>query len=190
MKNYILPLLLLFCAGNLFSQNKFGIATYTVPAGWESTQEASAVVMENTKGKGTLCRITIFQTEKTVVNTAAIYLQYRSGKNGTKARFNPNQKQVIRTESNGFISFSSGGTSMINESAVKSHFYSFTNNKETFFVELLTDSNVCTDEFNRFLSSLLIDPASEERSGNIGTNATRRKKAAPAAVPAAPAPMM
>ncbi|HQV87437.1 MAG TPA: hypothetical protein PKZ90_15985 [Chitinophagaceae bacterium] len=189
MKNYMLPVLLL-CTCNLFSQNKIGIATYTVPEGWKTTQEASVVMLENKQGKGTLCRITIFETEKTAVNTAAIYLQYRTSKNGTKARFNPGQKQVIRTESNGFISFYSGGTSTVNESNVKSHFYSFTNNKETFFVELLTDSNVCTEEFNRFLSSLLIDPASEERSGNIGTNAARRKKAAPSAVPAAPAPMM
>lgn len=184
MKQYFFPVLLL-CAGNLFSQSKFGIATYTVPFGWQSTQQASSIVLENKNSKAALCRITIYGTENTAVTTANTYLQYRAGKNGTNARFNPNLKQVVKTETNGNIGFSSGGTGTVNEKEVRIYFYSFTNGKETFFVELLTGSNDCTTAFNQFLTSLLIDPAAEETSGN----AKRKRKAAPAA-PAAPAPMM
>lgn len=185
MKQYFLPALLLLFAGNLFSQTKFGIATYTVPSGWQSTQEASSIVLEDKNSKGSLCRITIFSTEKTAVTTASAYLQYRAGKNGMNARFNPSLKQVVKTETNGNIGFSSYATSTMNEKEVSVHFYSFTNGKQTFFIELLTGSNDCTTAFNQFLTSLLIDPATEETSGN----AKRKRKAAPAA-PAAPAPMM
>lgn len=190
MKQYFLPVLLLLCAGNLFSQNKLGIATYTVPFGWQSTQQASSIVLENKKSKGALCRITIYGTENTAVTTANAYLQYRAGKNGTNARFNASIKQVVKTESNGNTCFSSVGTGTVNEREIRIHFYSFTNGSETFFVELLTGSNECTGEFNQFLTTLLMDPASEP-SGNGGTQNTRKKKkAAPAAAPAAPAPMM
>jgi len=185
MKQYFIPVLLLLCAGNLFSQNKLGIATFTVPFGWQSTQQSSSIVLENKNSKGSLCRITIFGTENTAVTSANTYLQYRAGKNGMNARYTASLKQVVRTETNGNIGFSSGGIGTVNEKEVRIYFYSFTNGKETFFVELLTDSNACTTEFNQFLNSLLIDPAAEEASGN----AKRRKKAAPAA-PAAPAPMM
>ena len=185
MKQYFLPVLLLLCAGNLFSQTKFGIATYTVPFGWQSTPQASSMVLENKNSKDALCRITIYGTENTAVTTANTYLQYRTGKNGMNARFNPSLKQVVKTETNGNIGFSSGGTSTVNEKGIRIYFYSFTNGSETFFVELLTGSNDCTTAFNQFLASLLIDPATEETSGN----AKRIRMAAPAA-PAAPAPMM
>lgn len=185
MKHYFLPVLLLLFAGNLFSQNKLGIATYTMPFGWQSSQQTSSIVLENKNSKGTLCRITIYETENTAVTSANTYLQYRAGKNGTNARFNASIKQVVKTETNGNIGFSSYATSTMNEKEVSVHFYSFTNGKQTFFIELLTGSNDCTTAFNQFLTSLLIDPATEETSGN----AKRKKKAAPAA-PAAPAPMM
>lgn len=191
MKQYFLPVLLLLCAGNLFSQSKFGIATYTMPSGWQSTQQAFSIVLENKNIKAALCRITIYGTENTAVTTTNTYLQYRAGKNGTNARFNPNLKQVVKTETNGNIGFSSGGTGTVNEKEVRIYFYSFTNGKETFFVELLTDSNECTEAFNKFLTTLLIDPVTEEASESNGTRskAKRARKAAPAA-PAAPAPMM
>jgi len=122
MKHYFLPVLLLLYAGNLFSQTKFGIATYTVPSGWQSTQQTSSIVLENKNSKETLCRITIYGVEKTAVTTANTYLQYRAGKNGTNARFSPNLKQVVKTETNGNIGFSSGGTSTVNEKEVRKPF--------------------------------------------------------------------
>lgn len=191
MKKILLPVLLLFCAGQLLAQNKLGIATYTVPAGWQSTTGTSSVVLENSTKKGGLCKITIYNTEKGAVNTAASYLQQRKSKNTTNARYNQNTKQLGRTETNGNIGFSSYGSSTVNEKEVRVYFYSFTNGKETFFVELLTDSNECTEEFNKFLTTLLIDPATDEASESNGSKskAKRARKAAPAA-PAAPAPMM
>ncbi len=191
MKKYIFFALLLVATGHLFAQTKSGIATYTVPAGWQSTAGTSSVVLENSTKRGGLCKITIYNTEKGAVNTAASYLQQRKSKNTTNARYNQNAKQVTRTETNGNIGFSSYGSSTVNEKEVRVYFYSFTNGKETFFVELLTDSNECIEEFNKFLTTLLIDPVTDEASESNGSKskAKRARKAAPAA-PAAPAPMM
>lgn len=138
------------CSANVICRQpvfatKFGIATYTVPSGWQSNR--SLQLLENKNSKEALCRITIYGAEKTAVTTANTNLQYRAGKNGTNARFSPNLKQVVKTETNGNIGFSSGGTSTVNEKEVRIYFYSFTNGKETFFVELLTDSNECTTAF-------------------------------------------
>jgi hypothetical protein len=185
MKKYFLFVLTL-CASQLFSQTKFGISTYTVPSGWRSSSQGSSVVLESSRTKSEVCRITIFATEKAAVNTAGDYIQHRSGKNGTSARFDPNQKKVVRTEANGMIGFSSGGAGIVNEKEVRVYFYSFTNGSETFFIELIASSNDCIQEFNKFLNTLLVDPVGQSPSGNN----LRRKKAAPAAVPAAPAPMM
>lgn len=184
MKKFLLPVLLLFCAGQLLAQNKLGIATYTVPAGWQSTPGTSSVVLENNTKRGGLCKITIYNTEKGAVNTAASYLQQRKAKNTTNARYNQNTKQLGRTETNGNIGFSSYGSSTVNEKEVRVYFYSFTNGQESFFVELVTDNNECITAFNQFLATLLVDPVAEASSGHA-----KRKKAAPAA-PAAPAPMM
>lgn len=186
MKKHFLPVLLLLCAGQLFAQNKLGIATYMVPAGWQNTAGASSVVLENITTKGGLCKITIYNTEKGAVNTAAIYLQQRKSKNATNAQYNTKEKQVVKTETNGNTGFSSYGSSTANEKEARVYFYSFTNGLESFFIELVTDNNDCITAFNQFLRSLLIDPAPEATSGH----AKRKKKAAPASVPAAPAPMM
>lgn len=186
MKKFFLPVLLLFCAGQLLAQNKLGIATYTVPAGWQSTTGTSSVVLENTTKKGGLCKISIYNTEKGAVNTAASYLQQRKSKNTTNARYNQNARQLVKTETNGNIGFSSYGNSTVNGKEVRVYFYSFTNGQETFFVELVTDNNDCITAFNQFLATLLVDPVAEVTSGH----AKRSKKAAPAAAPAAPAPMM
>jgi hypothetical protein len=192
MKKYLLPVLMLFCAGQLLAQNKLGIATYTVPAGWQSTTGTSSVVLENTTKKGGLCKITIYNTEKGAVNTAAAYLQQRKTKNAANARYTQNAKQLVKTETNGNIGFSSYGGSTVNEKELRVYFYSFTNGQESFFVELVTDNNDCITAFNQFLATLLVDPATDETSESNGSKskAKRGRKAAPAAVPAAPAPMM
>ena len=185
MKKHLLPVLLLLCAGQLFAQTKLGIATYTVPAGWQSTSGRSSVVLENKMKKGGLCRVTIYNTEKGAVNTTAGYLEQRKNKNAGNTRYSQSEKQVVKTETNGNIGFSSYGTGTVNEKEVRVYFYSFTNGQETFFVELVTDNNDCVNAFNQFLTSLLIDPVST----GAQTNARAKRKAAGAA-PAAPAPIM
>lgn len=100
-------------------------------------------------------------------------------------QYSQSEKQVVKTETNGNIGFSSYGTGTVNEKEVRVYFYSFTNGQETFFVELVTDNNDCVNAFNQFLTSLLIDPVST----GAQTNARAKRKAAGAA-PAAPAPIM
>lgn len=65
------------------------------------------------------------------------------------------------------------------------YFYAHTNGKQTFFVQLDSDSEACMNEFHNFWNSLLVDTG-EEEDGKL----TRAKRRAVPATPAAPAPMM
>lgn len=187
MKKVIFALGFLVCIGTLSAQQKIGIATYIVPAGWELTEQSSSVTIEN-KTKNGICKISIFSTEKPgVVSLITDYTRYRSKMGTANVSYGSSKGSVTKNEANGIVSFFSHGTGNLNGIAFRNYFYSFSNGKETYFVQLSASDNSCVTAFNAFLNDLMIDPAEENNSG--GTNAGR-KKAAPAAVPAAPAPMM
>ncbi len=197
MKSYLLFLLTLLFTGSVFAQQSFGIASFTIPAGWEMSNQTTSVLLENKQPKTGTCRIRIFKTEQAAVNSEKSYLLFRTSKSLETIDYKSSAGAVTRTEANGYISFMSAGEGNTNNTAVRSYFYSFTNNHSTFFVQLITDNNTCIGEFNRFLSSLKIEAAeaADERSlpGQKGTTTkskAKRKKSAPSAAPAAPAPMM
>ncbi len=188
MKKIALTLGFLMSIGTLSAQQKLGVATYSIPNGWQvSEKSASLVVIEN-KTKNGICKISIFSTEKpSAVSVITDYTRYRNKMNTTNVSYGTAKGSIAKNEANGIISFSSYGTGTINGASFRNYFYSFSNGKESYFVQLSSSDNACIVAFNTFLDGLLIDPAEEINTG--GTNA-RRKKAAPAAVPAAPAPMM
>jgi hypothetical protein len=188
MKKMVLAVSFLVCIGSLSAQQKMGIATYSVPAGWQvSEQSSSGVTIEN-KTKNGICKISIFSTEKPgAVSAITDYTRYRNKMSAANVSYSTARGSITKNETNGIVSFLSYGTGTINGVSFRNYFYSFSNGKETYFVQLSASDNACVVTFNTFLNDLLIDPAEENNTG--GTNA-RRKKAAPAAVPAAPAPMM
>lgn len=187
MKQMFLALSFLVSICTVSAQQKFGIATYTVPAGWELTEQSSIVTIEN-KTKNGICKISIFSTEKPgAVSLVLDYTRFRNKLSVANVSYGTARGSISKNEANGMISFSSYGNGTVNGVSFRNYFYSFTNGKETYFVQLSASDNACVTAFNTFLDNLMIDPAEENNTS--GTNA-RRKKAAPAAVPAAPAPMM
>lgn len=188
MKKIVLVLGLLVSVGTLSAQEKFGIATYSVPAGWQLGEKTSTgITMENTVKNG-ICKINILSTVNTAVSTASDFSRYRDKIGMSNIAYNNTRGSISKTELNGMVSFTSYGTGTVNGVSFRNYFYSFSNGKQTYFVQLSASSNACVETFNTFLTSLLIDPAEEVGTPGIHTKA--KKKAAPAAAPAAPAPMM
>lgn len=186
MKSHIFTALLLLLTGSISAQTKFGIATYTTPAGWQLNQQAATVILNKSQAKGKSCHITIFATEKTAVNSEALFLKQLAVKAGNGSKYDKNLKAVKRSELNGNICYGAKGTAESEGKQVTAYFYSLTNNKQTFFVQLLSDDDACINDFKSFWASLMVDTGQEEAAPS---NARAKRKAAPAA-PAAPAPMM
>lgn len=187
MKSSLLLLLLLSCTGTLLSQTRFGIVTFNIPSGWQSTQTRSTVVLESNSRKGGICKATIYNSQNIVVNTADLYQQSRNANNTGNATYGASLKQIIKTETeDGIIGFKSSGTRIVNGKELSVYFFSFTNGSKSFFVETQTDGKECTAELNQFLLALLVDTPAGAVQGH--TKAKKRKAAA--ACPAAPAPMM
>jgi hypothetical protein len=188
MKQMYLAVSLLVCIATVSAQQKLGIATYTVPAGWQVSEQKSSSVMLESKTKNGVCKITIFITERASVSSTTDYTRFRDRMGAANITYNSTKGSITKNEANGIVSFSSYGFGSMNGVSFRNHFYSFSNGIESCFVQLSASDNTCILTFNTFLTSLLIDPAEDNNAG--GTNTRRRKKAAPAAVPAAPAPMM
>ncbi len=187
MKQTIITVLLFLFAGSISAQTKFGIATFTTPAGWQANQQQHTMVLDKGQTKGQSCSITIFSTEQAAVNGEAIFLKYLAAKTGAAMRFDKNLKAVKRSEQNGNICYGTKGTAQNADKQATAYFYAVTNGKQTFFIQLISDGDACTNDFKNFWAGLLVDPAAQEEAA---TSNAKRKKAAPAAVPAAPAPMM
>lgn len=188
MKKYLFIAIILLAVSSLQAQSKFGIATYSVPAGWQASEQATAVTLVNQMSEGQVCRIIISATESIAVNDIYSHVRQRTAKNNINAIYDKDIKSVVLTEANGLISLSSGGTTIMNGLEVRTYFYSFTNRQSTFFIQFITCDNDCTQAFNSFLTGLKIDTTDNSTSNDV--NLRRRKKVASAAAPAAPVPLM
>lgn len=186
MKLTILTVVLFLCTCGISAQTKFGIVTYTAPANWQTTQKNNAVILDNNLAKGPGCRISIFATEPTIVNSEALFIKFVAAKAGTAMRYEKNMKVIKRSEQNGTICYGTKGAIQSGDKQATACFYTVTNGKQTFLVQLIYDSDACITDFKSFWAGLLVDTGAQEEAA---TSNARRKKAAPSA-PAAPAPMM
>lgn len=186
MKKIIAFALLIISTAAATAQTKFGIVTYTAPAGWQATQQHNAVVLQSKQAKGNVCRITISATEKAVVSNTTAYILQRQNKSPEGLSYNKNTKSVVQKDAGGLTCFYSASNA-INEGGAKNFFYSFTNGQSSFFVQLYTNDAACITAFTAFLTNMFID--TDDETGGSTSKAKRARKAAPAA-PAAPAPMM
>jgi hypothetical protein len=183
MKKLLVLSLFLSPLLQLQAQETFGMASFTVPTGWQMTRASETVTLEKDSKKGMTCKIIISATEKGAVTTNAEYLQYRAKNGGAGVSYQNQRGAVTKYEANGLTSFFSKGTMTQNRKTVTSYFYSLSNGSQTLYYQLLTTNNECITEFNEFMTTLTMEL---EQAGQ--TNA-RARKAAPAA-PAAPAPVM
>lgn len=188
MKKIVLVLGLLISIGTMSAQEKLGIATYSVPAGWQLSEQTSTGVTIENKIKNGICKITILSTVNAAVSTASDFTRYRDKMGMSNIAYNSTRGSISKTELNGMVSFTCYGTGTTNGVSFRNYFYSFSNGNQTYFVQLSASSNACVETFNTFLTTLLIDPV--EEAGTPGIKAKAKKRAAPAAAPAAPAPMM
>lgn len=188
MKIIVLVVNILFGIGIVSAQEKLGIATYSVPAGWQlGDQSSTGVVIEN-KVKSGICQITVFATVNTAVSTISDFTSYRDRMGMPNITYSNTKGAITKNQVNEMLSYTCNGTGTINGVSFRNYFYSFSNGKQSYFVQLSASNNACVESFNKFLSSLLIDPVEEVGTPGIHTKA-RKRRAAPAA-PAAPAPMM
>jgi len=194
MKKTMLSIMAVLGCSLAFTQTKSGIATFTTPAGWNSSQIGTTTVLEYTAKKGDTCQITIMKTEPIAIIEKGLFLKARATRSKEGIVYSKNLTSVTMTEANGIISFNS--RSIVNPARPDQRYYlySFSNKQSTFFIQLYCNNiNTCKKSMNAFLASLLVDSVNlEEPAANAKQNATKAKrsrKAAPAA-PAAPAPMM
>lgn len=193
MKKTMLSILAVLFFSLAYAQTKSGIATFTVPDGWRSSQQGAATVLEYNARKADTCRISILKTEQIAITSKEAFIKVRASRSGAGIVYSKDQSSVTMTESNGIVSFSSRSNADPARPDQRYYLYSFSNKQATFFVQLYCNNvNTCKESMNAFLASLLVDSiATDEAAVNAKPDGTKakRKKAASAA-PAAPAPMM
>lgn len=189
MKRIIIYTLIAFLnTGMGFVQERFDMATFTVPTGWQMAGTGETVTLQPAPQKGVTCQIIISATEKRAVITAAEYLQYRAAKSGKGISYDNNKGAVSKYEAGGLVSFFSKGSVTGGKTPVHSYFYSLSNGNQTFYYQLLTSNNDCIDEFNQFMTALKMDV--EDEGSEKAKKPTAKKRRATAPAPAAPAPIM
>lgn len=181
----------------VYSQTKSGIATFTIPTGWKSSQKGTATVLDYSSRKGDTCQITIMGTEPIAITDKGMFMNASITRSKEGISYSKDLSSVTMTEANGIVSFNSRSTTDPARPDQRYYLYSFSNKQSTFFIQLYCNNiNSCKKNMNAFLASLLVDsvstdePAVKAKAKQETTPVKRTKKAAPAAVPAAPAPMM
>ncbi len=166
MRVFILVIGLLAGISKLNAQTNFGIAYYQVPAGWQVVQQSPNIILEEQRKDGKTCRIIISATEEVVVNKENVFLSHRQQKSNGGFSYS-NAGTFVRNENDYGISFASHTTELIKNKTLKSSFYSFTNNVQSFFVQLLSEDDACDTVLSHFLKALEMEEASidnKERS--------------------------
>ena len=194
MKKTMLSIMAVLGCSLAFAQTKSGIATFTTPEGWSSSQKGMTTVLEYAAKKGDTCQITIMKTEAIAIIEKGLFLKARATRSKEGIVYSKDLSSVTMTEANDIISFNSRSIANPARPNQRYYLYSFSNKQSTFFIQLYCNNiNTCKESMNAFLASLLVDSVPlEEPAANAKQNATKAKrsrKAAPAA-PAAPAPMM
>jgi len=160
MKFYALFIFLLAGAAKLDAQNIFGIAYYNTPKGWKAVQESPNIVLEEQRVDGKSCRIIISATEDVAINLEDAYLTYRQQKSNDNSS-SKNYSKVVRKENPYIIAFYSQSLET-KGTKQKNSFYSFTNGKESFYVQYISDDINCDAVFRTFLNTLEIAEATVE----------------------------
>jgi hypothetical protein len=195
MKTFMVSILLL-TATCLSAQTSHGVATFALPDGWLSTDQNGMLVLSPRAKTAGTCEIRISATENQAISSTDQYLKYRNQRAGEQYLFTHDARAVTRLEANGIISYTSGGRGSEQAANTRTFFYTFANGQSTFFIQLVTDNNICTEIFNNFLISVKMEAATEEQAGEPksrhlkAAKRPRTRKATPAPIPAAPAPMM
>lgn len=197
MKKTLLSIFAVLSFSLAFTQTKSGIATFTTPAGWNSSQQGPTIVLEFAARKGDTCQITILKTESIAIVDKETFMKARLSRSKQGITYSKDAAAVIMTETNGIVSFSSRSIADPARPDQRYYLYSFSNKQATFFVQLYCNNiNTCKESMNTFLASLLVDSVTTDESAvntnkakQDATKAKRSRKAAPAA-PAAPAPIM
>ena len=162
MKAFILTIGLLMGICKLNAQINYGIAYYQVPAGWKVVQQLPDVIMEEQRSDGKTCRIILSATEPVVIDNPEIYVTNRQQKStGSFSYTNPGK--VVRKENPYCIAYISYTTEQNKNKNMKSSFFSFTNKKESFFVQFLAEDASSEAAFNNFIKTLEVEDATIEK---------------------------
>ncbi len=167
-----------------FAQTNFGIASFTVPKGWQTSDQDGSMVLENIKGREGRCRIFITPTQNNIINSTDLHMQTRTNLSSGMYRYSTSFRSITKTDVNDILIFGSAARSGTKgESADVSYFYTYTNGQQSFTIQIISSSAECLTTATAFLNSVyVLEPLTNAK-------AKRSRKAAPAA-PAAPAPMM
>lgn len=179
-----------------FAQTIHGIASFTIPEGWMSAEENGTLILSPRAKQSGVCQIRISNSQKGAVNTQLTHQKYRNQSSTGNFTYSTDARSLSRHEANGITVIMSGGRATDESSGIQSSFYSLTNGESSFSIQLISDTNECTMIFNSFIQSVqvettVLEPAENPKGQNLRYAQKRaRKKAAPAPIPAAPAPMM
>lgn len=176
MKAFFLVIGLLTGISKTWSQTNFGIAYYQVPAGFQVIQQSPATILEQQRKDGKTCRIIISATEEMVVNKEELYLRLRNQKSNGGFSY-ADAGSVDRKENEYSIAFISHSKETVKNKTRKSSFYSFTNNKETFFVQFISEDESCEPAFTYFIKTLEIEEAVTDKM-STGDGKTKMLKKA------------
>jgi len=150
------------------AQSQFGIINYTLPEGWYARQLGSDIELVKKGDENSGCKIILFQQVNTVVDSEKKYagLWALKSMNNFKTQ---KKTPVVKTEEEGWISFSGSATDGKNNEA----FYTLSNGSKTAMILVASPRGSCTDEIDGILATIHIP---EKETGSKTKTKTKAKK--------------
>lgn len=156
MKKFAITFLILLSSGSLFAQGKFGILTFQLPESWETMPESDNLVLFNPSNSG--CRIALFPTSPTPIDTEAKFMELRSQKINELGFQNFPSDPIEKTEEGGWLIMKSK-TEINSPEYQWAYMFTFSSQTETTGVFYETNSSQCFEEIAQVLTQIGIEPS-------------------------------
>jgi hypothetical protein len=156
MKSILLFVLGTLAAGLTHAQSEFGIISYTLPQGWYARESGSDMVLERRGTENSSCSITLFQQVNSVVASEKEYAKLWALKTKTGNSKVGHTTSNIKTEEDGWISFSGAVKSGKGTPASTEGFYTLSDGNKTVMFLAQAVENKCIDEIDIILASIHI----------------------------------
>jgi hypothetical protein len=171
MKKILLSVLCILVVCLVNAQSQFGIINYTLPGGWYARQLGNDIELVKKEAENSNCKITLFQQVNRAVNSEIKYAELWALKTKSGNAKIPNTIPPVKTEEDGWISFS--GFKVIGKSTppYSEGFYTLSDGSKTAIILAEAQGSSCINEINSILASINIP----EKETNTKTKAKSKK---------------
>ena len=170
MKKVLFSLLCMLAAGITHAQSQVGIIRYTLPEGWYARKSDDGIVLERKGTENSGCSITL-QEIGSAVTSEKEYGQLWASKTKTGDTKIAHTNPAVKTEADGWISFS-GSNAMAKKASTSSEgFYTLSDGNKTVMILVQAEDDLCIDEIDSILASVHIP----DKANNPGTKAKAKR---------------